>query len=309
MTQSRNFCVLLEAPSDCMEKLQEDNYLNLVDQSSLCRTNKELNRLFKAKISAAHLLQHVARGQQDAAEALLQQNSELLVEKVQVTDYSGRTFKNITAFQYALWALDNDMWQMILKYLTADQAFAQLSEHESKKMEYTTAHGIHYDFKKLLDVLKIYIERYLDLDSSQRRAYWGKEVGGEQRLMPAHVMQEYCRPDISFYDRDWSDNKKLLRTTKIKSSGSYNLEIYPLYPNKGLGFHFGLHRGEEDRAATVGGVSVTAGGVFSSTWRTFIIKQKAEIDFSALTGLFKMRIDQYNDFKTSMLKYTKKQMR
>ena len=63
------------------------------------------------------LLQFVAEGEQDQAEALIQQDQNRLLHVGTVMDLSGREFKGITAFQYALWAMDWHMWTMIKKYL------------------------------------------------------------------------------------------------------------------------------------------------------------------------------------------------
>ena len=63
------------------------------------------------------LLQYVAEGEQDKAEALIQTDKNLLLHAGTVKDLSGREFKPITAFQYALWAMDYHMWTMIQKYL------------------------------------------------------------------------------------------------------------------------------------------------------------------------------------------------
>ncbi len=49
------------------------------------------------------------------AEDLLRRSPEFLLEKGDFTDWGGRTFKNITAFQYALWAKDFKMLEMMLK--------------------------------------------------------------------------------------------------------------------------------------------------------------------------------------------------
>ncbi len=48
-------------------------------------------------------------------EDLLRLSPEFLLEKGDFTDWGGRTFKNITAFQYALWARDFKMIERMLK--------------------------------------------------------------------------------------------------------------------------------------------------------------------------------------------------
>ena len=70
----------------------------------------------------SQLLQYVAEGEQDKAEALIQKNKKLLLHAGTVKDLSDREFKQITAFQYALWAMDWHMWTMIRKYLPQKNA-------------------------------------------------------------------------------------------------------------------------------------------------------------------------------------------
>ena len=48
------------------------------------------------------------------AEDLLKQSPEFLLERGDITDWGGRTFKHITAFEYALWAKDFKMLEMML---------------------------------------------------------------------------------------------------------------------------------------------------------------------------------------------------
>ena len=70
-----------------------------------------------AQRSLGELLTYVADGEQDKAEELIRKDRNLLLHIGTVNDLSGREFKLITAFQYALWAMDWHMWTMIQKYL------------------------------------------------------------------------------------------------------------------------------------------------------------------------------------------------
>ena len=49
------------------------------------------------------------------AEDLLKKSPEFLLERGDITDWGGRTFKNITAFEYALWAKDFKMLEMMAR--------------------------------------------------------------------------------------------------------------------------------------------------------------------------------------------------
>ena len=86
------------------------------------------------------LLQFVAAGEQEKAEKLIQKDLRLLLLSGAVKDLSGREFKQITAFQYALWAVDWHMWTMIQKYLPKEDQEIQLRELEIR----STAYGKHF---------------------------------------------------------------------------------------------------------------------------------------------------------------------
>jgi serine/threonine protein kinase len=156
---------------------------------------KPLTEPMNAK-ALEQLLRSVAEGEQDKAEALIQKDNNLLLQAGNMMDLSGREFKNITAFQYALWAIDWHMWKMIQKYLPEEQQRTQFEELETKG----TAHGKHFNFRPLIEALQTYVENIEKVWKYDRRArdHWCKAVGGMQVLVPAHVMNEYCRQDRSF---------------------------------------------------------------------------------------------------------------
>jgi hypothetical protein len=185
---------LLDLFSDITEK-EISPYLTLKELSQLAQTCRGTKTLFaestvNAKVAA--LLQHVALGEQEEAERILKADPTLLLRTGEVTDYSGRTFKHITAFQYALWALDRHMWTMILKYLPPEEAAKQLRDHVDNKKAYKDMHGDYYDFA-LVGALQTYSVCILE----QRSTQWGK-VGEAQFLAPAHVANEYCRKNLYF---------------------------------------------------------------------------------------------------------------
>lgn len=197
------------------------------------------NSFFKPAVN--QLLLHVARGEQDQAEALLRQDRTLALHKGQVIDYSERMFKNISAFQYALWALDWHMWKMILKYLPHEQAVKQLQEHEAQGTEY----GTYYDFKPLIRALQDYVHKCATWDDVQREHHWVKMVGGAQQFVPAHVANEYCRLDRAFLEKPPQyftpsfTEASLPRTLKIYA----DVDWFPLKDaGSGVGLNIACHR-------------------------------------------------------------------
>jgi hypothetical protein len=153
-------------------------------------------RLFSLKPNLAAFLNFVAEGEQDKAEAMLKANRRLALQSGTVTDLSGRTFKHITGFQYALWAMDWHMWKMLLNYMPREEAALQLQALEENGTEY----GKQFDLNQLIDAL-----RRCKLECScpetqplRSSTLLCQQVGGAQLLLPAHVINEYCHPDRSF---------------------------------------------------------------------------------------------------------------
>ena len=170
----------------------------------------------------SQFLRLVAEGEQDQAEAMLQpgKNPDLVLFPGNVKDLSGRTFEGITGFQYAVWALDSHMWTMLLKYLPTEEARVQAQAFETGP--WVRTHGAHAgpQLQGLIKALKTYIDNYdawYKKDSSWKihEQHWQKQVGGAQLLLPAHVINEYCRPDRSFVPCPAFTEPTLPRTRKI----------------------------------------------------------------------------------------------
>lgn len=84
------------------------------------------------------------------AEDLLKKSPEFLLERGDITDWGGRTFKNITAFEYALWAKDFKMLEMMLACIPAtaegDRIRAGLLEqYEQVTAPINTGGGLTYE--------------------------------------------------------------------------------------------------------------------------------------------------------------------
>ncbi len=209
----------------------------------------------------SQFLRLVAEGEQEQAEAMLQKNRDLVLCAGNVMDLSKRSFENITGFQYAVWALDWHMWTMLKRYLPDDQAAVQLMTTGS----WVSTHGLHAGMPggpldKLSTALKTYLDNYdawykKNKDYQTIEQHWQKEVGGAQLLLPAHVINEYCRPDRPFYPCPAFEEPMLPRTRKI-SEGEWFTATY----NDGkLGENFGVYRGGW-RAPRV--IELASGGVY-----------------------------------------------
>lgn len=146
-------------------------------------------QLEETRLNISKFLSHVGLGEQHEAEEMLKQNAYLCFEYGNLIDCSKREFKNITGFQYALWALDFHMWNMILKYLPDKQAKLQVSFFKSRKDE-----QIFCDWQHLINALQKYIDNHDVWNYDKLKSYWSSVIGGAQLLLPAHVINEYHNP-------------------------------------------------------------------------------------------------------------------
>ena len=238
------------------------------------------------------LLWLVAEGEQDQAEALIQKDKNLLLHAGTVTDLSSREFKGITAFQYALWALDWHMWKMIQKYLPEWQQREQFGALEMRG----TAHGKHFSLQPLIGTLQTYVDNAEKVWKYDQRAadHWCKVVGGAQRQVPAHVVNEYCREDRSFEPCPAFTEEKLPR---IRTSQYFPEEgewFTAQVEGKLCGGFFAYVRGPEDDGCNA---------VFANLLGGSFVRGRVVLDLKALQSLSKARTQQL-ELLASQLKLT-----
>ena len=215
---------------------------------------------------ARQFLHDVAKGHQDEAEALLTANPDntqtLLRTPGIFTDYSGRTF-NCTAYEYAYWAKDTHMCRMLERHMDDEtKAIIAARIDEMERIDAATGqpvglvysqagqehHSAHFDFTPLKEAYQRYLAGY---DAWLAANGWGAmkaawlDVGKAQRNVPAHVAQEYCRPDRPFHPRPEFNEATLPRVFTFYdwTTGGRNDSWFPLTAsNSGLGFDFSLIR-------------------------------------------------------------------
>jgi serine/threonine protein kinase len=198
-------------------------------------------------VSKELFLLFVAAGEQNQAEAMLRANPKLSVAKGTLTDLSGRTFKDITGFQYAIWALDWHMWKMLFNmanpncgYLSAEQAASQIAA--LPQGEWVKKYGMHFSFDPLIHALEICLNYYDACSPGEKNTAgdraWRQQVGGAQLWLPAHVINEYCRPDRSFYPTPDFLDANLPRSMKTDEGFWFTT----VYEGGRLGVKFGIYR-------------------------------------------------------------------
>ena len=95
------------------DNIFKEDYVNLVTEQSIAELKQ--SRLHnKVLTEEEQIVAELIEKPVLFAEDLLKQSPEFLLERGDITDCGGRTFQNITAFEYALWAKDFKMLEMMV---------------------------------------------------------------------------------------------------------------------------------------------------------------------------------------------------
>lgn len=205
----------VDADMDTLTRLKDEQWEHLP------QAFKEACRAHPGVLSQ-HFLHAVAKGKQDGAKALLtaeSANTQTLLRTPGIfTDYSHRTF-NCTAYEYAYWAKDTHMCRMLEQHMD-DETRAAMAAHidEMERIDVVTGQPVGLVYNRIIDEersahfdfapLKEAYQRFIDSCNAWHatgnwnamRSAWIHLVG-EQHDVPAHVAQEFCRPDRSFDPR------------------------------------------------------------------------------------------------------------
>ena len=263
----------LESVSEALVAATKENQLAwlLTPESSALQEQglfQEKRLKIKLPVDPAQLLTLLAaHGEEETIKQLVQLSPPELLHsfatRVNVTDYSGRLFTNISAFQLMCWALDSQMiFEAMLKPLQkafnegygGAEAIRQELERQSNEIQTTgvsyTLNGEakqgehHFDFQPLIAALDLYVEQYDNWTMAQRHEHWCDIVGRLQRLVPVHVAQHYCER-IPFDGKKPFRNTTLLRALRFRnwtSTATDNFESwFPLTRDNRLGFDFGIY--------------------------------------------------------------------
>ena len=133
--------------------------------------------------------------------------------------------------------------------------------------------------------------------TSERIDQWCKQVGGEQKLLPAHVVNEYCRADRPFDPCPQEWESKLPRTREMEVWDSTQSKYVkgswftPPSSKDGLGLTYAFYRynWRPGRAAD---------GAFCGAVR------QACADLKALQSLWKTRTQELEFLKSQLLSVT-----
>jgi hypothetical protein len=190
---------------------------------------KSYQTLFKPSLEVRDFLPYVVQGQYKEVKKMLQENSDFFFEKGIVEDCSGRVFDDINCLEYAFWAWDQTLWDLIFECLPQEPSLRRLilnelrSQHEHMQhygISYTLngnfIREIHFDFENtIIKALKIQVkllDEALNLKNMMNLPLWDElakqwveGVGGAQNLVPMNVVYWYCtrpnqEPSQKFYN-------------------------------------------------------------------------------------------------------------
>ena len=225
----------------------------------------------RIKCQLENLLKHVAFGNQSEAEIMISQNPRLALLPADVTDCAGRSFKQITVLQYALWALDWHMWVMILKYISISDTKEQINALNQES--WVNQHGTQVTWQNLIDALQQYTANYDSWEHEKLTDLLIKQIGSTQLLLPAHVINEYICPQRTFVPCPDYKSTNFLRT-KIDDNWKTIVGGYQ------LGKHFAWIRGNKNITAVSDVVKL----------------EEITADLYAIVELFKIRQEQFKQF-------------
>ncbi len=243
-----------ELPVDLELEIAQN--LSSRDLVNLAQTSKYHLALFKPMVDVSKLLHHVAHGKHDAVQLILTDNISLIFKRGKVTDCSGREFENISGFEYALWAMDKHMWAKMIACIPENKegrkVFAQLIAQYNKvntdgvtyRLNGKTITEQHFDFENTIikelqtQVGLINAPGYKDWGAIDTQ--WQEGVGGAQKRLPMHIVDEYC------------SNEPFHPLPKFTSQPKSSKKFYNWITNKGedwfnvdskLGFRFAIYKG------------------------------------------------------------------
>jgi hypothetical protein len=138
------------------------------------------------------------------------------------------------------------MWTMLRKYLPDEAMKKQAEEFETGA--WVRQHGVHAQplLDNLVKALQLAIDLYNTEKYSECNAVWVQQVGDAQRLLPAHVVNEYCHPTRSFGQCPNFKEVTALPRTRESHDGEW---FTATYEGGGLGNKFAFVRDAERRGA------------------------------------------------------------
>ncbi len=147
-----------------------------------CHSNRNL-------VEKYLLLHLVMRGEKEKVKARVNKNvisRRCLVMNAPGREWNGRFFSSISPFQYALWARDWDICNIMLDYIHHSEIIEQIESLEKNGTDY----GQYCNFDSLLCVYDTHINKYNSWTLAERSEHWVDKVMPSQEEMPLHVTRQ-----------------------------------------------------------------------------------------------------------------------
>ncbi|CDZ76598.1 hypothetical protein BN59_00872 [Legionella massiliensis] len=273
--------------------------ISITDLVNLASTSTQNWSLFQPMLEVDRFLQAVVNSDHETVKKLLEKNSNLLIKRGSVTDGTGRTFADISGFEYALWALDKHLWTKMLDCLAQNEGSKAIFSELDRQYKQVQEKGVHYQLNG-----EEFIEKHFDfentiidaLDTQINRSnarlvnweeldlLWRTKVGGAQKLLPMHVVYEYCS-DTPFEPRH-----------KFSTQPNASKQFYNWISHENenwfstlskLGSDYAIYKGAQLAAVRSGVIRDAA------TWSNWV-----SIDLSAMESLYEARLDDLDILKS-----------
>ncbi|EHL31967.1 hypothetical protein [Legionella drancourtii] len=258
-------------------------------------THKDLSAYeFNSRKATHTFLRHVVCGEHEQVKAMLEQDIDLLFKREQVRDCSDRVFFEISGFEYALWALDKHMWTLMLECIPRNEkgkeVLARLSTQYKKLCEMGVSYSLHekpitethFNFANTIikelqtqvDSINAPGDKNWDAIDKQ----WQEGVGGAQKLLPMHAVDEYCSNEpfypVPKFTSQPKSSKQFYNWTTVKDENWFSADSK-------LAIDFAIYKGRRGARGADG--VVEAGG-----------------DLVALTALCEVRTNDFINLKSEL---------
>jgi len=251
---------LLDLPKELMVA-EIPRYLSnkeekITTMKALSATCKTLNGIFKTALQKARVKKlhdyFITAQTHQLSDSAKRNLASIFNTNYHLVDLSQRQFHNTSAIQYAYWAGDWQTLRIFLAHLKTDQEVAPevfLENLRQFELQLTqidqqgTNHGHHFDFQPLIVALQTYVQNYTNWNEQERDRFWRKDVGGQQRMLPAYIAYYYCDKYIRFSANSCANGHG---GNDLSNLNFYDLikketvSWFPLSADGGLGFDYAV---------------------------------------------------------------------
>lgn len=170
-------------------------YLSVKSLGRLASTSNQNYGFFQNSVKCSKFLLKVAYGHHTAVREELSMNSfPTICLRGNLVDHVGRSFINISAFEYALWALDKNMWELLTDFACNPEnkpIFATLLSQYNKVQN----DGVTYTMngtlitEKHFETANLIAEAFLNIQELDFKP-WTENLHAARMQLPLHLINE-----------------------------------------------------------------------------------------------------------------------